>query len=489
MDSDVGKKVARRERAVWVGITSMLCVGLLIVLVSPAVFAQGLQSSNDRHIEVFRQVFEFIENNYVDEVDAEELLEGALQGMFDSLDDPHSAYLTARDMRGLTDTTAGEFGGVGLNIVKQPSSNDSGGFVEVVSPIEGTPAFEAGIIAGDLIVEIEDESTRSISMDEVLNRLRGTPGTDVSVTIQRGSQHRFPVTITRAIIEVPTVRRDMIGDDIGFLRIIQFTPHTDDRVKEAIEYFSANGYSSMVIDLRSNPGGMLTGVVDTANLFFSGGTIVGTRGRIPSENKVFSARRGQEVPDELPIIVLIDGGSASAAEILAGALKDRERALVIGETTFGKGSVQQVRRIGAGGFRLTMSRYYTPSGVYIDKEGIVPDIELALPKLEEDEIEAFTRLRTDGLVREFVAEDADRSRAEIDAFIQQLQDDGYNVPDFYLRRMIRDAVNRAKGVTTVYDLEFDPVLQEAVRILRAGEYGSELRAAAAAAAAASGSSN
>lgn len=482
MDNDVGKKVARGERAVWVGITTILCVGLLIVLVSPAVFAQGLQSGNDRHIEIFRQVFEFIENNHVDEVDAEELLEGALEGMFESLDDPHSAYLTARDMRGLTDTTAGEFGGVGLNIVKQPSSDDNGGFVEVVSPIEGTPAFEAGIIAADLIVEIEGESTRSISMDEVLNRLRGTPGSDVTVTIQRGPQHRFPVTITRAIIEVPTVRRDMIDDDIGFLRIIQFTPHTDERVKEAIEYFSSNGYSSMVIDLRSNPGGMLTGVVDTANLFFSDGTIVGTRGRIPSENKVFSARRGQEVPDELPIIVLIDGGSASAAEILAGALKDRERALVVGETTFGKGSVQQVRRIGSGGFRLTMSRYYTPSGTYIDQIGIAPDVEVALPSLEDDQMEAFTRLRTDGLVREFAAEDPDRSREEIDAFIQQVQDDGYNIPDFYLRRMIRDAVNREKGVTMVYDLEFDPVLREAVRILREGEYGTELRAAAAAAA-------
>lgn len=475
------KRAARRERAVWVGITAMLCVGLLVVLVSPAVFAQGLQAGNDRHIEVFRQVFEFIENNYVDEVDAEELLEGALQGMFDSLNDPHSAYLTARDMRGLTDTTAGEFGGVGLNIVKQASRNDSGGYVEVVSPIEGTPAFNAGIIAGDLIVEIESESTRPISMDEVLNRLRGTPGSDVTVTIQRGSQHRFPVTITRAIIEVPTVRMDMIGEDIGFLRIIQFTPHTDDRVREAIEFFSSNNYSSMIIDLRSNPGGMLTGVVDTANLFFSGGTIVGTRGRVPSENKTFTARRGQEVPDELPIIVLIDGGSASAAEILAGALKDRGRALVLGEQTFGKGSVQQVRRIGAGGFRLTMSRYYTPSGVYIDKEGILPDIEIALPRLEDSEIEAFARLRTDGLVRDFVAENTTPSEAELSAFIAELQEEGYTIPEFYLRRMIRDEANRAAGRLLVYDLEFDPVLREAVRILRDGEYGNELRAASAAA--------
>ncbi len=489
MDNELDKKVARRERALWVGVTTMLCVGLLVVLVSPAVFAQGLQSGNDRHIEVFRQVFEFIENNYVDEVDAEELLEGALEGMFDSLDDPHSAYLTARDMRGLTDTTAGEFGGVGLNIVKQPSNDDSGGFVEVVSPIEGTPAFEAGIIASDLIVEIEGESTRNFSMEEVLNRLRGTPGSDVTVTMQRGAQHRFPVTITRAIIEVPTVRRDMIDDDIGFLRIIQFTPYTEDRVKEAIEYFEKNNYNSMVIDLRSNPGGMLTGVVDTADHFFSGGTIVGTRGRIPSENKVFSARQGQEVPDELPIVVLIDGGSASAAEILAGALKDRERALVVGETTFGKGSVQQVRRVGAGGLRLTMSRYYTPDGTYIDKVGIAPDIEVALPSLDDDELEAFARLRTDGLVREFVEEDDNRSRGEINAFIQQLQDDGYDIPEFYLRRMLRDATNRVKGVTNVYDLEFDPVLQEAVRILRAGEYGNELRAAAAAAGAAGESSN
>ncbi len=465
----------RRERALWMGVTTMLLAALLVILVSPTVLAQNQRSDSERYLRMFKQVYEFIENNYVEEVDAEKLIEGAMQGMFDALEDPHSAYLTERDMRGLGDTTAGEFGGVGLNISKQPD-RDGKGYIEVVSPIEDTPAHRAGIQSGDLIVEVEGQSTRAMRIDEVVDRLRGEIGTEVAVKIQRGEQHRFDVTLERGSIEVPTVRKDMIPDDIGFLRIIQFTPHTPDRVADAIEYFDDNDYRSMIIDLRSNPGGVLNGVINTADLFFSDGEIVGTSGRSPRENQVFTARSGQKVPDELPIIVLIDGGSASASEILAGALRDRDRAFVIGETTFGKGSVQQVRRIGDGGFRLTMSRYYTPGGVYIDKEGIVPDRTVSSASLSDDELDHFARLREEGRIRAFLQETEDVGEAEIDAFIAELSDDGFELPQQVLRRLIRDEKNRLDGVTMVYDLEYDEVLQEAVEILRAGTFEEELKA-------------
>ena len=205
------------------------------------------------------------------------------------------------------------------------------------------------------------ESVRSLgrdggSVDEVVDRLRGAPGTEVEITVRRGRTQEFPVSLERAVIQIPTAKQAMIRDDIGYLRIIQFTPYKDDRVREAVEFFRENEYGSMIIDLRNNPGGVLDGVVDVADLFFDGGLVVGTRGRVESENVEYRATEGRFVSDELPIVVLIDGGSASAAEILAGAMKDRERAFLLGETTYGKGSVQQVRSIGLGGFRLTMAR-------------------------------------------------------------------------------------------------------------------------------------
>ncbi len=458
------------------GVTTVLLAALLLVLASPTVFAQNERSESERYMRMFQQVFQFIEENYVDEVEAEKLIEGAMKGMFDALDDPHSAYLTESDMRGLGDTTAGEFGGVGLNISKQPGQEGKG-YIEVVSPIEDTPAHRAGIQSGDLIVEVEGESTSGMRIDEVVDRLRGEVGTEVAVKIQRGENHRFDVTLERGKIEVPTVRKDMIDDDIGFLRIIQFTPYTADRVADAIDYFEENDYSSMVIDVRSNPGGVLNGVINTANLFFSDGEIVGTSGRNPRENQVFTARSGQKVPDDLPIVVLIDGGSASASEILAGALRDRDRALVIGESTYGKGSVQQVRRLGEAGFRLTMSRYYTPAGIYIDKEGIVPDRQVAEASLSDDELDHYARLRSEGQIREFLQETEDPSRAEIEAFMTELQDEGFDLPERLMRRLIRDEKNRLQGVTLVYDLEYDLVLQEAVEILRTGAFEEELKAA------------
>jgi carboxyl-terminal processing protease len=192
--------------------------------------------------------------------------------MFEALDDPHSAYLDTEEMRGLTDTTSGEFGGVGMFISKPIEGSVDQRYIEVVSPIEDTPAYRAGLRAGDRIKAVEGQSTADLSVDGVVDLLRGEPGSEVKITILRGADMEFPVSLERAIIEVPTVKWDMIDDDIGFLRVIQFTPYTDDRVKEAIEDFKANNYRAMIIDLRSNPGGLLDGVVDVADLFFDGGS-------------------------------------------------------------------------------------------------------------------------------------------------------------------------------------------------------------------------
>lgn len=463
-----------KQRAFWVGLTGALGLFLFVLVSTPSLLAQGSKPQDQRLLTIVEQVYQFIQNNYVDEVEAETLIEGALDGMFESLGDPHSAYLSADELRSLTDTTSGEFGGVGMYINKQVQNREEGvprggGYIEVVSPIEDTPAYRAGLRAGDLIVAVEEEPTDDLSVDEVVDRLRGAPGTEVEITIRRGRSQEFPVTLERAVIQIPTVKQAMIHEDIGYLRVIQFTPYTDERVKEAVEFFRENEYSSMIIDLRNNPGGVLDGVVDVADLFFDGGLVVGTSGRVESENVEYRATAGRFVSEDFPIVVLIDGGSASAAEILAGALKDRDRGFLLGETTYGKGSVQQVRSIGLGGFRLTMARYYTPDGTYIDKKGIVPDEEMAEPELSDEELDSYAELRRANRITEFVQQNMEPSEAQIDRFIRQLKEEGNALSERYLRRMIRTEVNRLSNRSEVYDLEYDVVLQEAVRLIEAGE--------------------
>ena len=469
--SEDNDKLQRRERLVWLGITAALVMTLLVVIVPAAAFGQSSSSEQDRLLDTFEQVFRFVQNNYVDEVEARKLIEGALEGMFESLDDPHSAYLSMEEMRDLSDTTQGEFGGVGMYISKQSVPEDSRepAFVEVISPIESTPADRAGLRSGDLIIAIESETTEDLSIDEVVARLRGNPGSKVEVTIRRGETRSFDVSLTREIIEVPTVRHAMIPENIGYIRIIQFTPYTDDRVKESVKEFENEGYDSLIIDLRRNPGGLLPAVVDTADLFFSDGLVVGTRGRSPGENQRFTAGNGVEVPGEMPVVVLIDEGSASASEILAGALKDRDRAYLIGETTYGKGSVQQVRRITTGGFRLTMSRYYTPSGDYIDKKGIEPDLVVKDSELSDEDLDSLARLQEERLVEEFVSEHPSPSASQIDSFIERLREQDITLSERRIRKLVRDEVHQVNDVTQVYDLEFDIVLQRAVDMLRQGE--------------------
>lgn len=463
-----------KQRAFWLSITGGLALFLLIMVSTPSLLAQGSKPQDQRLLTILEQVYQFIQNNYVEEIDPEVLIEGALDGMFESLDDPHSAYLTQEELRSLTDTTSGQFGGVGMYISKQSTRVENGvargeGFIEVVSPIEDTPAYRAGLRAGDLIVSVEEESTLDLSVDEVVDRLRGAPGSEVEITIRRGRSQEFPVTLERAIIQIPTVKQAMIDESVGYLRIIQFTPHTDTRVREAVEFFRENDYESMIIDLRNNPGGVLDGVVDVADLFFDGGLVVGTRGRVESENVEYRATSGRFVSDEVPVVVLIDNGSASASEILAGALKDRDRAYLLGETTYGKGSVQQVRTVGLGGFRLTMARYYTPSGEYIEGQGVSPDQEMSEPELSEEELDDYAELRRENRITSFVTDNNDPSDSEIRSFISQLRSEGVSLNERYLRRMIRTEVNRINNRTEVYDLEYDQILQEAVRLLTSGE--------------------
>ncbi len=339
------------------------------------------QLTSSEYAAMFQSVFQYVLNNYVDEVVPEELFEGAMTGLFNSLEDPHSTYLTKSQLLDLTDTTEGEFGGLGIHIQKQVVGMDSENksnelpYVKIISPIHGTPAYKIGLKAGDYITHIEDESTIELTSDDVLDRLRGKPGTDVTITILRNRIVNFDVTVTRAIIEIPTEKHAVI-DNVGYLKISQFTHHSAAQIKTVLEDFNKQSIEGLIIDVRNNPGGLLNSVVDIADFIFSDGVVVSTKSRIEEENSELKANSGTIVPYDLPIVILTNNGSASASEILTGAIKDRKRGIVVGSKTFGKGSVQQMRYFADGGFKMTVARFYSPNGITIDKLGIEPDFQV-----------------------------------------------------------------------------------------------------------------
>ena len=452
-------KKSTRERLIWVSVTALLLSVIVILSFAPKAIAASKEAEAQRYLGLFYDVFQFVRDNYVDEkkVEPKTLIDGALKGLFESLGDPYSQYLTADEMRELNDTTSGRFGGVGLIISKV----DNG--VLVVAPIEGTPAYKEGISAGDIIIKINNESSVDMKINEVVKKLRGKPGTKVRVTILRGESLTFPVEITRGIIEVPTVKRAMIPGGIGYLRITQFTPITPIRVKDAIKYFRQNNYKSMIIDLRSNPGGLLDSVYRVADYFISQGPIVSTRGRVASEDHVYTASASSTIVDKnISIIVLVDKGSASASEILAGALKDTKRAILMGEKTFGKGSVQQVRRIDDSGFKLTMAKYYTPSGISIDKIGIKPDTVVREKELSKEEQKELSELLNGNYIKNFVKEHPDFTEADILSFMKRLAKEKIKLDERYIKKLIRNEKNRTNNNPPVYDLEYDIVLKAAV---------------------------
>jgi len=456
---------------VWITVTVIFCLFFTII---PGLSAQSRIRAS-AYGTMMEEVFNSILRNYVDEVDPQVIFEGAVNGMFNALEDPYSAYLSESDLGDLRHTTEGIFGGVGLNITKATTPRPDGKpmWVEVASPIEDTPGWRAGINPGDFIVEINDQPTETMSMDDVLGILRGTPGEQVKLLIRRGERLEFPVTITRAVIEVPTVKHAMIGD-IGYLKLISFTPMTASRAIEAINEFRENNYKGLILDLRYNYGGRLDSAIAIANLFLDGGPIVRTRSRIRNENREWTARRSTLVPADIPVIVLINRASASASEIVAGALKDRGRAYLVGENTFGKGSVQQVFPItNETGFRMTIARYYTPSDANIDKIGIPPDREVKFPEYTEEDAEHLNELINANKIPEFAAQNPQATSAQIEAFARTLQRD-YQLDLALLARLIRNELRRTE-IAPTYDLEYDIQLQEAINILRGGNYEQLMR--------------
>ncbi len=330
-------------------------------------------SDTYRNLNLFGDVFEKIRSDYVEKPDESKLVEAAINGMLTSLD-PHSSYMDAKSFNDMKITTKGEFGGLGIEVTQED------GFVKVVTPIDETPAARAGILAGDLISAINGDSVKDLTLNQAVDKMRGPVNSAVKLTVLRGkAREPREINITREIIKIRSVRSRQEGDDIGYIRVTQFSEQTADGVRTAMQKFQTDmpgdklkGY---VLDLRNNPGGLLDQSIHVSNAFLDKGEIVSTRGRNADETQRYNARSG-DLSKGKPVIVLVNGGSASASEIVAGALQDHKRATILGTRSFGKGSVQTIIPLGQnnGALRLTTARYYTPSGRSIQAKGIEPDV-------------------------------------------------------------------------------------------------------------------
>lgn len=322
-------------------------------------------------IRLFSEVFHQIKSNYVTDISDKKLMEYAIRGMLTNLD-PHSTYLDSASFSEMEEITTGEFAGIGVEITTE------NGFLKVVSPIDDTPAQRAGVKAGDIIIKIDDNVIKSMNLDEGIELMRGAKGSKVKLTILRDDNAKpIELTMLRDIIKIKSVKSKIIDNQWGYLRISQFQENTGAEVKTQLMSLlssSSNTLKGLVIDLRNNPGGILTSAIDVADLFLSNGIIVYTQGRLPESKEVYNAKP-ETLLNNKPIIVLINGGSASASEIVAGALQDQKRAVIAGTTSFGKGSVQIILELPEHrGMKITTARYYTPSGRSIQAEGIKPDI-------------------------------------------------------------------------------------------------------------------
>jgi carboxyl-terminal processing protease len=355
--------------------------------------AKAAVADTYRQLNLFGDVFERVRADYVEKPDDSKLIESAINGMLAGLD-PHSSYMDAKSFRDMQVQTRGEFGGLGIEVTMEE------GLIKVVAPIDETPAAKAGILANDIITKLDDEQVQGLTLNQAVEKMRGPVNTKIKLTVMRkGNDKPIELSITRDVIRVRAVRSEVQGDDVGYIRMTQFNEQTTEGLKKAIDDITAkvsdDKLKGYILDLRNNPGGLLDQAISVSDAFLEKGEIVSTRGRNAEETQRFNARPG-DLTKHKPVIVLINGGSASASEIVAGALQDHRRVTVVGTRSFGKGSVQTIIPLGSGNgaLRLTTARYFTPSGRSIQAKGISPDIEV----LQDvpDDIKAKTDTSTKG---------------------------------------------------------------------------------------------
>lgn len=388
-------------------------------------------------LRTFTEVFAKIKDDYVEPIEDKVLLENAIRGMLSGLD-PHSSYLVPEDFQELQAGTSGEFGGLGIEVGMED------GFIKVIAPIDETPAQRAGVEAGDLIIRLDDTPVKGMSLAEAVKVMRGEPGTDIVLTIVREGQDRpLRITITRDVIQVTSVRSRSLEPGFGYVRISQFQNRTGENLRDAVGKLredSGDGLKGLVLDLRNNPGGVLSAAVSVSDAFLEEGTIVYTEGRMDEAQLNYGAK-GSDILNGIPLVVLVNSGSASASEIVAGALQDHRRAVIMGEKTFGKGSVQTILPLENGSaLKLTTARYYTPSGTSIQARGIVPDI--TLDRMQVSRIDVGEGIKESDLVRHLDGEEADK---DFEAARQAQQADN-EIPLAQRDFALFEALNLLKGL-------------------------------------------
>ena len=402
-------------------------------------------------LESFSEVFNNIKQIYVDETTNKELFEHAIKGMLNGLD-PHSDYLKPKEQKSLLETASGKFAGLGIVV----SMKDS--LIQVISPIDDTPAYRAGIQAGDLIIKIDDKPVRGMTLEDGVGLMRGEPDSSIELTIVRKNKKPFVVNITRQIITITSVKGHLLEENMGYIRISSFQSPTANLLKETLEQLvTENGQylKSLILDLRNNPGGVLNSAVDVSNLFINKpGLVVYTEGRIPSSNVKFRTKYG-DIMLGARIVVLINEGSASASEIVAGALQDHKRAIVMGSTSFGKGSVQSVIQSAEGyGIKVTTARYYTPSGRSIQAKGIEPDIVLKNISLENEAEENLVDAKESDLKGHLEVEDPSKLSAEEILTAQKdkdLEQDKQTIEKLKKDYFVHEASNLLKALSVLDD--------------------------------------
>lgn len=415
---------------------SVVAFSTMLVTAPAAAIAAETDEETFRQLELFGDIFERVRAQYVDEAADKDLIEAAINGMLQSLD-PHSSYLNEESFRDMQVQTRGEFGGLGIEVTMEQ------GLVRVVSPIDETPAARAGLEAGDFITHLDGESVLGLSLSDAVDKMRGRVGSDIELTIRREGMEPFDVTVTRDVVRIRSVRNRVEGK-AGYIRITTFNEQTMDGVAASMKSLReelGNEMIGLVLDLRRNPGGLLDQAVKVSDAFLDQGEIVSTRGRDADNAQRFNATKG-DLAEGLPIVVLINGGSASASEIVAGALQDHKRAVVMGTESFGKGSVQTIMPIsGHGALRLTTAKYYTPSGRSIQLTSITPDIIVEQAKVEIEERTQRVRERDlrNALSNEGV-DDTPGGEVEEEVKVSETTD----VTDYQLAR----ALDLLKGIAT-----------------------------------------
>jgi len=396
----------------------------------------------------FTEVFSRIKSDYVEPVEDKKLLEDAVQGMLAGLD-PHSAYLDADSFKDMRVETEGQFGGLGIEVTME------NGFVKVVSPIEDTPAARAGVKPGDLIIRLDDKAVKGLTLTEAVRAMRGKPGSDITLTIVReGATKPLKITLTRAVIKIQSVKSRMLESGFGYVRITQFQAGTDKGLAEALKKLETENKGTlrgMILDLRNNPGGVLNSAVGVSDAFIDKGLIVYTEGRVADSKMKLSATPG-DLLNGAPMVVLINGGSASASEIVAGALQDHKRAVIMGTKSFGKGSVQTIIPVSNGAaLKITTARYYTPSGRSIQASGIVPDIVTEEARITKSE--AADRLREADLARHLengdeIAKPKEEPKKEDKKDDKKKDETGKPAVEDY---QLQEALNLLKGISFFKD--------------------------------------